>query len=211
MDVSDITATDLEDDIIAPIVLKEYREQVTKRIKDDKYMRILAIYANSIFQDFENFLRTEVDLVEDDIRLVLDEYNSSSITYEFEPGIYTLKDISKALFNIRQPEYELYSNPVDIEYDDITMKNKLVVRPGIIAIRFDEKWFFSTARDFTPHWDYKHYNEYISQKIVNLSITNEIHFKCDVIDGSVVNRLRQPMLYSFVLNKKTWFQSFLRH
>ena len=30
LDISDITATDLEDDIIAPIIIEEYREQVTK-------------------------------------------------------------------------------------------------------------------------------------------------------------------------------------
>ena len=46
------------------------------------YMLILAIYVNYIFQDFESFLRTEVDLVEDDIRLVLDEYISNFISYE---------------------------------------------------------------------------------------------------------------------------------
>ena len=44
------------------------------------YMRILAIYNSSVFQDFDSFLRTEIDLVEDDIKLVLDEYNSSFIS-----------------------------------------------------------------------------------------------------------------------------------
>ena len=44
---------------------------------------------------------------------------------------------------------------IDIEYDDITMKTKLVVKSGIIAIRFDEKSFFSTVLGFTPGWDYK--------------------------------------------------------
>ena len=49
-----------------------------------------------------------------------------------------------------------------IEFYDITMKTKLVVKPGIIAIRFDEKSFFSTILGFNPGWDYKHYNEHIS-------------------------------------------------
>ena len=73
--------------------------------------------------------------------MVLDEFNSGFITYELEPGIYNFKDISEALFNILHPEYRVYNNSVDIEYDDITMKTKLVVRPGIIAIMFDEKSF----------------------------------------------------------------------
>ena len=100
-------------------------------------MRILAIYISSIFQDFESFLRTEVDLVEDDIRLVLDENNSSFITYELKPGICTFKDHSEALFNILQPENELFNSSVDIKLDDITVKTKLVVRLGIIAMRFE--------------------------------------------------------------------------
>ena len=97
LDIEDITAADLQDEIIGPIIIEEYREQVTKRMKDEQYMKILAIYTSSVFQDFESFLRTQIDLVEDDIKLVLDEYNSSFITYEIEPGIYSYREISKAL------------------------------------------------------------------------------------------------------------------
>ena len=63
LDVSVITATDLEDEMIAPNIVEEYREQVTKRMKDDQYMPTLSGYASSVFQDFESYLRTEVDLV----------------------------------------------------------------------------------------------------------------------------------------------------
>ena len=140
-------------------------------------------------------------MVEDDIILVLDEYNSSFVTYELDPGIYTFKDISEALFNILQSDYPGSNNVIVIDFDDITRKTKLVVRAGIIAIRFDENSFFSTILGFTPGWDYKHYNKYISQRIVNLGNKNKIHLKCDVIDGSVVDGIRQPILYSFVLDK----------
>ena len=85
-----------------------------------------------------------------------------------------------------------------IEFDDITMKTKLVVGDGIIAIRFDEKSFFSTVLVVTSSWEYKQYNEYISQKLVSFSSKHKVHLKCDVINGSVVNGLRQPKLYSFV-------------
>ena len=150
LDISDITAPDLQDDIIGPIIIEKYREQVTKRMKDDKYMNILSQYTSSVFQDFESFLRTETDLVEDDIKLVLDEYNSNFITYELDPVIYTFKDKSEALFNILQSEYPGPSNVIDIEFDDITRKTKLAVYNGIIAIRFDEKSFFSIILGFTP-------------------------------------------------------------
>ena len=208
MDIEDITAEDLQDDIIGPIIIREYEEQVTERMNDEQYMNILAFYTSSVFQDFESFLRTQIDLVEDDIKLILDEYNSSFITYELDPGIYTFKDISEALYSILQSDCPGDCNVIVIEYDDINMKTKLVVQSGIIAIRFDEKSFFSTILGFTAGWDYKHYNKYISQKIVSLSKTNKIHLKCDAIDGSVVNGLRQTILYSFVLDKKPGYKVF---
>ena len=127
MDISDITATDLQDDIIAPIIIEENKEQVTERMKGEQYMNILSIHTSSVFQDFECFLRTQIELVEDDIKLVLDEYNSNFVTYEITPGIYTFKDVSEALFNILQSEYPGPSNVIDIEYDDLTMKTKLVL------------------------------------------------------------------------------------
>ena len=208
MDISDIKAADLQDDIIAPIIIEEYKEQVTKRMNDEQYMNILAIYTRSVFQDFESFLRTQFDLVEDDVKLVLDEYNSSFVTYEIEPGIYSYKDLSEALFHILQSEYPSSDSEILIRLDDITRKTKSVVRDGIIAIRFDEKSFFSTILGFTSGWDYKHYNKYVSQKVVNLSSTNKIHLKCDAIDGSVGNGLRQPILYSFVLDKPSGYKVF---
>ena len=138
---------------------------------------------------------------EEEIRLVLDEYNSGFNTYKVTTGIYAFKEFSEVLFNILPLEYPGFSNVIDIEFDDITMKTKLVVRPGIIAIRFDGKSFLNTILGFTPQWDYKHCNEYISQKNTNSSTTNKIHLKCDVIDGSVVNGSRQHILFSFVLDK----------
>ena len=67
---SNITATDSQDDKIGPIIIKEYREQVTKRMEDGGQMNILSGYRSSVFQDFEKYLRTEIDLRGDDIRLV---------------------------------------------------------------------------------------------------------------------------------------------
>ena len=149
LDISDITAADLQEDLIAPFIFEEYKEQVPKRMKNEQYMNIVAGYVSSVFQDFESYLRTEVDLIEDDIKLVLDEYNSSFITYDLQPGIYTFNVFSEALFNILQLEYPRPSNVIDIQFDNITRKTKLVVENGIIAIRFDGKLFFSTILGFT--------------------------------------------------------------
>ena len=119
-----------------------------------------------------------------------------------------LKDISEALFNILQIEYPGTSNVVHFEYDDITMKTKLVVRSRFIAIRFDEKSFFSTVLGLIPGWDYKHYIKYIIQKNLNLGSTNKINLKCDCIDGSIQDGVRQPILSSFVLDKPAGYKVF---
>ena len=42
-------------------------------MNDVGYMNILSGHPSSVFKDFESYLRTEIDLVEDDIKLVLDE------------------------------------------------------------------------------------------------------------------------------------------
>ena len=171
-------------------------------------MHNLAIYIDSTFQKFESFLRTEIDLVEHDFRLVLNEYNSSFITYELEPGIDTFKDISEVFFKILQHEFGGFNKSVGIELDDITMKTKLVVRQGITALWYDEKSFSSTVLGFKHGWDYKHYKGYTGQKIVHLSSTKKIHLKCDFIDGSLVNGLRQPVLFNSLLYKKTGYKIF---
>ena len=79
------------------------------------------------------------------------------------------------------------------------------------TLRFDERSFFHTLLGFTPYWDYKHTNSsgvFTSDKLLNLSTTNKIHLKCDVIDGSVLNGVRQPILYSFVLDKLSGYKVF---
>ena len=84
---------------------------------------------------FESFPTPVVDLFEDDIKLVLVEYISSFITHELGPGIYTFKVLSEALLMILQTECAGHHDAIVIEFDDITIKTKLVVRPEIIAIR----------------------------------------------------------------------------
>ena len=84
------------------------------------------------------------------------------------------------------------------------------------TLRCDEKSFLNTLLGFTPFWDYKPTNTihadspavYTSDKILNLSTINKIHLKCDIIDGSVVNGVREPILFSFVLDKKPGFKVF---
>ena len=42
---------------------------------------------------------------------------------------------------------------------------------------------------------------YTSDKILNLGTIDKIYLKCDVIDGLISNRKREPTLFSFILDK----------
>ena len=51
-----------------------------------------------------------------------------------------------------------HEGTLQIEYDDISMKTKLILtRFGSIigTLRFNEKSFFHLLLHFTPYWDYK--------------------------------------------------------
>ena len=51
LDISDLTAADIQDDLKAPVISNEYNEQVAKRMKDVGYVNIAAGYVSSVFQD----------------------------------------------------------------------------------------------------------------------------------------------------------------
>ena len=42
----------------------------------------------------------------------------------------------------------------------------------------------------------------------DLGIINKVHSKCDCLDGSVLNRVRQPILHSFILDKPSGYKVF---
>ena len=42
---------------------------------------------------------------------------------------------------------------------------------------------------------------YLSVKPINITSLDKVALKCDCIDGSIVNGVREPLLYSFALDK----------
>ena len=49
---------------------------------------------------------------------------------------------------------------------------------------------------------------YTSEKNLNLNTIDKIHLKCDVIDGSVMNRIREPILFGFNSHKLPGYKVF---
>ena len=129
-------------------------------------------YARSPIRDFESYLRILVGLDEEDIQLILKQYNSNIVSYEVPTRVYTIEDISEAVYTKGDHEGTL-----QIEYNKNTMKTKpILTRLGgtFAKLRFDEKNFFNTLLGFTPYWDYKPSNTvhadspgvYTSNKII---------------------------------------------
>ena len=215
LNISNITDAHLEDDKLGPQIADTYWKLRSDKSSHDGYIILLMGYARSPFRDFESYLRIVIGLEEDNIRLILKQYNEKFVTYGLEPGNYSIKDIQKAVHPLGDHEGTL-----KIEYDDLNKKVKLTLtRFGSTfgTLRFDEISFFHTILGFDPYWDYEPTNAihvdspgvYTSDKInLNLNTINKIHLKCNCIDGTIQDGVRQPILFSFILDKPSGYKVF---
>ena len=217
LNIPNITDDHLEDETIVPRIIEAYRKLRSDKSSHDGYINILMGYARSVFPDFESYLRIVVGLEEEKIQLILKQYNEKFVTYELDTGKYTIKDLQKNVHPLGDHEGTL-----QIEFDDTNKKTKpFLTRFGSTfgTLRFDKKSLFHTLLGFTPYWDYKPTNAffadapgvYTSDKIIlNLNTINKIHLKCNCIDGCIQDGLRQPILFSFVLDKPSEYKVFCR-
>ena len=213
--IPEITDDHSEDETLAPRIAETYWKLRLDKTSHDGYIILLMAYARSPFRDFGSYLRIVIGLEEDNIQLILKQYKEKFITYELDPGNYTIEDLKKAVYLLGDHEGTL-----QIGYDDLNKKTKLILtRFGDTfgTLRFDEKSFFHTLLGFTPYWDYEPTNAihadapgvYTSEKIIsNLNTINKIHLKFDCFDGSIQDGVGQPILFSFVLDKPSGYNVF---
>ena len=139
--------------------------------------------------------------------MILKQSNANFVTFELDPGIYTIEDLQEAVHPLGDHE-----GTSQFEYDDLKKKTKFNLTrfaSTFGTLRFDEKSFFNTLLGFAPYWDYKPTNAihaaspgvYANEKKLNLCTKKKFPLKCDVFDGSVVNGARHPIPFSFVLDK----------
>ena len=207
LNIPHITREHLLDDETASRIIDEYHKLSHEKKNSDGYTISLLNYSRSQFRDFESYLRIRVGLDEEDIQLILKEYNSHFTTYELTPGIYSIQDISDAVHT-----FSGHSDIIEIGYNDISMKTKIILKYkdsrenfGLGTLRFDKKSFFHTLLGHDPYFDYKAPGVYTSDKTLNLYTTNKIHLKCDCIDGSIQDGVRQSILFTFVLDKPSGY------
>ena len=83
--------------------------------------------------------------------MILKEYNANFVTYDLDPGDYTIEYLQEAVYPLGDHE-----GTIQFEYDDLNKKTKLILtRFGSTfgTLRFDEKSFFHTLLRFAPFWD----------------------------------------------------------
>ena len=151
LNIPNITDSHLEDETLAPLIAETYWKLRSDKSSHDGYIILLMGYARSPFIDFESYLRIVIGLNEDDIQLILKQYNEKFITYELDPGNYTIEDLQQTVYPLGD-----HKGTLQIEYDDLHKKVKFILTrfgSNFGTLRFDKKSFFHTLLKFEPNWD----------------------------------------------------------
>ena len=120
LNIPNVTDSHLEDETLAPRINETCWKLKSDKTSHDGYIILLMGYARSPFRDFESYLRIVIGLEENNIRLILKQYNEKFVTYELDPGIYTIEDLQEAVYPLGDHE-----NTLKIKYDYINKKVKL--------------------------------------------------------------------------------------
>ena len=170
---------------------------------DNQKYEILQELKNAKYNDLEDLVY-RMQLTYNEIIDVLDlEYIPTKRTgYSLNPGIYEVVDLNNTLKHILPNNVN-----INITIDDIRLKSNLKINQTLI---FTEKSFFYTILGFTQSQSYPlddidgFYQliagSYKSNRPINITGIDKIHLKCDCIQGSIVNGIREPILYSFALS-----------
>ena len=168
-----------------------------------KKKEILEELRNVNYSDLEDLVY-RMQLTYDEITDILDlKYIPTKRTgYSLNSGIYEVVDLNNTLKYILPDIVK-----VTITIDDIRLKSNLKIMQTLI---FTNKSFFYTILGFTQSYQ-GHLNDiegfyqilpasYQGNKPINNTGIDKIHLKCDCIQGSIVNGIREPILYSFALS-----------
>ena len=171
---------------------------------DSQKYEIIEELKNNKNNDLEDLVY-RMRLSYDEIMNILDlKYISTKrIGYSIEPNIYNVVDLNKTLKNILPDNIK-----IDITIDERKYKTDLNTNQTLL---FTKKSFFFTILGFTQSRSYPlddidgFYQliagSYKSNKPINIIGIDKVHLKCDCIDGSIVNGVREPSLFSFTLDQ----------
>ena len=170
---------------------------------DNQKHEIIEELKNIKYNDLEDLVY-RMRLSYDEIIDILDlNYIPTKRTgYSLNPGIYEVIDLNNTLKHILPDNVK-----VNITIDDIRIKSNLKINQTLI---FTKRSFFYTILGFTQSRSYplddidSHYQiiagSYKSERPINITAIDKIHLKCDCIQGSIINGVRESILYSFALS-----------
>ena len=190
-------------------------EQVRKKgliLINDYSLSSLGMFKDEILEELKNVKYNDLEdlvyrfkLTYDEIMDILDlKYIPTKRTgYSIKPNIYNVVDLNKTLKNILPTNVK-----IDVTIDERKYKTDLKINQTLI---FTNKSFFYTILGFTqshqgPLNDIEGFYQiipgsYKSDKPINITGIDKVHLKCDCIDGSFMNGIREPILYSFSLDQ----------
>ena len=169
-----------------------FKEEILEGLKKTKY------------NDLEDLVY-RYQLTYDEIVDILDvKYISSKRTmYTLEPNIYNVVDLNNTLKNILPNDVK-----ISVTIEEKIYKSNLKTNQTSI---FTNKSFLYTILGFTQSHSYPlddidgFYQliagSYKGNKPINITGIDKVHLKGNVIDGSIVNGIREPILYSFPLDQ----------
>ena len=119
----------------------------------------------------------------------------STKEYTLAPGIYELFD-----FNMMVKPLPPKVVKVNISIGDIRVKSNLTTNK---TTKFTKKSSFYTILGYTESDSgvlYVFPGNHRSNRPISITEFNKLQLKCDCIDGTIVNGIRKPIEYSFVLS-----------
>ena len=190
-------------------------EQVRKKglfLINDYSLSSLGMFKDEILEELKNIKFNDLEdmvyrfqLTYDEIIDILDlKYiPTKRMGYSIEPNIYDIVDLNKTLKIILPNNIK-----INVSIDERKYKTNLEINQTLI---FTNKNFFYTILGFTqsrsyPLDDIEGFYQlipgsYKSDKPINITGIDKVHLKCNCIDGSIVNGVREPILYSFALDQ----------
>ena len=172
-------------------------KEIKKLINDVKIKKV--VFPNNYYDDLNKIIDQINQNIKDETN-ILDPDGIGSVSncfgIEIPPGAYELDDISNTI----QQELIISCGSlldsdlkINIKADTISMKSILTTSDPIYFNSELNKLLGFTKTDYTA-------GTHKSEKPVMITTTDKVHLKCDCVDGSIVNGIREQILFSFNLS-----------
>ena len=171
-------------------------EEMKKLINDDNFKEVTL--SQNYCDDLKKIINQINQNIEHKTNNIYFEYRciSDCLEIEIPPGAYELIDINNAIQQELLNSCSSGPDPkfkINIEADTISMKSVLTTSYSI---------YFNSGLNTLLGFTNKGYTAgtHISEKPVMITTTDKVHLKCDCVDGSIVNGIREQILFSFNLS-----------